>query len=328
MKLLILFALVVVAAAVVILVCRGLSFRAQLERDIETRLVRGAVSATVVDGDLASLPPIVQRYLRLAGVVGQPRVWNFRARFRGRIRSGPDARWMSFTGEQYNFYGAPSRFFLMEASMFGLPVQAFHRYVGASATMRVKVASLVSIVDASGAEMDQAETVTLLNDMCVFAPAALIDAPIQWKEIDVRTVAATYTNGGHTVTAVLRFNDTGELVDFVSDDRFVSASNGQRFKRMRWSTPLRDYRSYGSFRLASRGKGLWHAPASAYVYISLELDSLEYNVTSRGATKTIDVMRNAPATKTGPRQGLPHTGLRGSRTQVGSIPDARQVARR
>jgi hypothetical protein len=47
-------------------------------------------------------------------------VQNFRARFHRQIRSGPDARWMSFTGEQYNFYDQPSRLFLMDASMFGV----------------------------------------------------------------------------------------------------------------------------------------------------------------------------------------------------------------
>ena len=52
--------------------------------------------------------------------------------------------------------------------MFGVPFQAFHRFVGPSATIRVKVASVVMMVDAKGPEMDEAETVTLFNDLCVF----------------------------------------------------------------------------------------------------------------------------------------------------------------
>ena len=35
--------------------------------------------------------------------------------------------------------------------------------------------------------MDLAETVTLFNDMCLFAPAALVGAPVRWTEIDART---------------------------------------------------------------------------------------------------------------------------------------------
>jgi hypothetical protein len=143
-------------------------------------------------------------------LIGQPRVQNFRARFRGRIRSGPDARWMSFTGEQHNFFDQPSRLFLMDAAMFGVPFQAFHRFVGPEATMRVKVASVFTMVDARGPQMDAAETVTLFNDLCVMAPGAMVDPAIVWQQVDAHTVYGTFTNAGRTVRAVLTFNDLGE----------------------------------------------------------------------------------------------------------------------
>ena len=58
--------------------------------------------------------------------------------------AGTTTAWMSFTGEQVNTYGAePSRLFFMDATMFGLPVDVLHTYVGPSATMRVKACSLV-----------------------------------------------------------------------------------------------------------------------------------------------------------------------------------------
>ncbi len=58
--------------------------------------------------------------------------------------------------------------------------------------------------------MDEAETVTLFNDLCVFAPSALIDRGIQWQELEPHTVSASFTNLSHTVRAVLSFNDLGE----------------------------------------------------------------------------------------------------------------------
>ena len=185
---------------------------------------------------------------------------------------------MSFTGEQYNFYDQPSRLFLMGASMFGVPVQAFHRFVGPSATMRVKVASVVTMVDAKGPEMDEAETVTLFNDLCVFAPAALIDRGVQWHELGPHTVSASFTNLSHTVRAVLSFNDFGELTNFVADGRGATSADGKSFTKMRWSTPLRDYRAFGSHRVMSRGEGVWQAPAGDYSYLRFDLDAIEYNV--------------------------------------------------
>ncbi|MEP7346580.1 MAG: DUF6544 family protein, partial [Gemmatimonadaceae bacterium] len=174
-------------------------------------------------------------------------------------------------------YDQPARLFLMDASMFGIPVQAFHRFIGPSATMRVKVASLVTMVDAKGPEMDEAETVTLFNDLCVFAPGALIDRRIRWEVIDSLTVSASFTNLTHTARAVLSFNERGELTDFVADGRAAASADGKTFTKMRWSTPLTDYRDFGLYRLMSHGEGIWHAPAGEYSYLRLDLDAIEYN---------------------------------------------------
>ena len=128
--------------------------------------------------------------------------------------------------------------------------------------------------------MDAAETVTVFNDLCVFAPGALLDHDIRWREIDARTVHAHFAHAGHLVRAVLSFNASDELTDFVSDDRAVVSSKGQAFTKMRWSTPLSDYRAFGSHRLMARGQGVWHAPEGEYAYLRLDLDEIDYNVSN------------------------------------------------
>jgi hypothetical protein len=257
------------------------SQRSAYQRDVDRHLGRSAEPVLLTNRDLAHLPAPVQRYLGTSGVVGQPRVRNFRAKMHGRIRQGPASRWMRFTAEQHNFYGEPARLFYMEASMLLVPFQVFHRYVAASATMRAKVAALVPVVDMSGPEMTQAETVTLFNDMCIMAPATLMAAAIAWEEVDGHTVRATFTNAGHTIRAELSFNDAGELTNFSSDDRRRAAPDGKTMTPVRWSTPVRDYRAFGSVRLASRGEGRWHEPDAEYAYIELTLDEVQYNVQKR-----------------------------------------------
>jgi len=178
---------------------------------------------------------------------------------------------------QHNFPGEPARFFLMDARMRGLPVDVFHAFRGRSATMRVRLLSLVPIVDASGPELDRAETVTLFNDLCLLAPGALIDPAIRWEPVDERSVRAHYTLGSVTIGAVLMFNEAGELVDFVSDDRFAVSSDGRTFTRQRWSTPMRDYRRMGAQRVGTRGEGRWHPPGGEFTYLELELLELQVN---------------------------------------------------
>jgi len=188
---------------------------------------------------------------------------------------------MSLTAEQYNVVDEPARLFYMNASMFMIPAQGYHRYVGPSATMRVKAAALVPVVDVSGAEMNQGETVTMFNDMCVMAPATLIDPAIAWEPIDARTARARFTNAGQTIRAELSFNEAGELTNFWSDDRYQTSPDGKTVKKVRWSTPLASYRSFGPVRLASGGEGRWHEPGRDYAYIELTLDDVQYNLRSR-----------------------------------------------
>jgi hypothetical protein len=254
-----------------------MSLRAEYDRDVERRLAQGRPADAIGEADLLHLPDPVQRYLRTAGVVGRPRVRNFRVRMHGRIRSGPDARWMPIAAEQHSFVGEPARLFYLTGSMVLVPVHGFHRYAAAAASMRVKAAGLVTVVDASGEAMDESETVTMFNDLCVMAPAALVDRAVAWEAVDAATARARYTAAGRTIRAELSFNDAGELTDFRSDDRFQIASDG-RARQVRWSTPLGGYRAFGGVRLASTGEGRWHEPEGQYSYIELTIDDVQYNV--------------------------------------------------
>ncbi|MGE0448846.1 MAG: DUF6544 family protein [Vicinamibacterales bacterium] len=255
-----------------------LSLRAEFERDVQVRL-RGLPSTSeIAEADIAHLPDPVRRYLRRSGVVGRPRVRNYRVRVHGRIRDSRDGRWMPITAEQYNFVEPPARLFYLDASMFGIPVQGYHRYVGDDASMRVKAAALVPVVTESGSEMTRSETVTLFNDMCVMAPATLISSEIAWEASTPRSVRARFTNAGQSIRAELSFNDAGELTNFVSDDRSAASPGNGALTRVRWSTPLRDYREFGPARLASVGEGRWRDAEGEYNYIELTIDDVQYNV--------------------------------------------------
>lgn len=258
-----------------------MGFQAEFTRDAARLVDRGGSVAPITDADLAHLPPPVQRYLRLTGAVGRDRVFNFRARFRGDIRRGANDPWMPFTVVQYEGFDPPVRLFLMEASLRGIPFQALHVMRDGTSTMRVRAAGVVPVANAAGAEMDRSESVTLLNDMALLAPATLIDPGITWEASDDRTAKARFIHGRHTVAATLVFNDAGELADFVSDDRSMAAPDGRSFTPARWSTPFRDYRTFDGRRLGTRGEGRWHLPAGAFDYIRLEVVDIAYNVAKR-----------------------------------------------
>lgn len=253
------------------------SFHSTYRREVRLALDRPTTISVVGEEDLAPLPAPVRRWLQRAGVVGRPRVHDVRARFTGTFRARPGGPWMRFRSEQHNVFDRPARLFLMVASQYGLPLAGLHVYTGSHATMRIRVAGLFDVVDARGPEMDQGETVTLFNDLCVLAPAALIGAPVRWREVDERTVEATFSNAGHTVHATLFFDANGDLVDFLSNDRFLS-SDGKAFRNLPWSTPMSDFRDFGGVRLPAHGDATWKDPQGDFVYGRFDLKAIEYNV--------------------------------------------------
>lgn len=271
--------LIILAAALFGFASQGpLSFRAEFRREVERRLDKMTLSRQLlVEEDLTSLPEPVRAYLRVSGAVGKPRVEFFSATWQGKIRGGPDEPWMTATAVQHNFIRDPARFFLMDARKGLLPADVYHSFVDGSARMRVRAASLVPILDSSGPELTRAETVTLFNDLCVLAPGALIDSRIRWEAVDSLTARGHFTVGGNTVAALLYFNDMGELVDFVSDDRLAASPDGRSFTPRRWSTPLGSYRQMGDRRVSTHGAGVWHPPEGPYPYVELDLIELRIN---------------------------------------------------
>lgn len=253
------------------------SYRAQYARDVAAGLAEAPPqAAALTEADIAHLPAIVQRYLRFAGAVGQPQVQNYRVAFRGELRNGPDDGWMPVAVEQQSFVDPAERLFFVDGQIFGVPMTAYHRYIGPEATFEVRVASLLRVVDARGPEMNRAETVTLFNDMCLLAPGTLIDPAIRWEAIDPLTVRATFTNAGNTITAVLTFDERGALTNFLSDDR-TRTTDGATYTRARWSTPVTGWRTVAGHTLPD-AEARWQLPAGEFTYARFAIVDAAYNV--------------------------------------------------
>lgn len=250
-------------------------FEASYRQDVNDGLkrVNRLAAEPLKEEDIQHLPLLVQNYLRYVGVLNRPKVKEYRICFDGQMRDrGKD--WFSFTSEQYNFADVPTRLFFMNGTLFGVRVPGYHAYRNGTATMQIKLFGLFPLVNLKGKELDKAETVTLLNDMCLLAPATLIDKQIRWETIDSTSVKAIFTNNGITISAVLYFNGQGQLVNFVSDDRYAVAD----MKQYRFSTPVGAYSNFGGYNLPGYGEAVWHYPDGNFSYGRFKLREVEYNL--------------------------------------------------
>jgi hypothetical protein len=229
------------------------------------------------EAEIAYLPESVKKYIRYTGCIGKPIVNNFRIDFVGKIRDHAKPVWMQLTSEQYNFIKTPTRLFYLDATMKGLPVGGFHCFKNGKAYMDIRLLSIFKVEYQSGAVMDTSETVTFFNDMCVMAPGALIDKRIEWLEVVGNKVKASFTNNGITISAWLYFNEKGEMVNFSSEDRSALGKNGETIK-LKWSTPMRDYKTINGYKLASYAEAIYTYPEGDFTYATFELKDIGYNL--------------------------------------------------
>jgi hypothetical protein len=165
----------------------------------------------------------------------------------------------------------------MKARKMCIPFLAKHFYSQQQATFVVRVAGMFKVVDIKGEELTTAETVTLLNDLCLFAPGALTDRRLSWKEIDALSCEVTLLNGRFRVSARLFFNEKGELINFISDDRSALQDDGT-IKQARWSTPVGEYREMDGRLVPTYGETIWHYPEGDFTYGKFRLKDIQYNV--------------------------------------------------
>ncbi len=252
----------------------SINFENSYEKDVRAAMQATAISDKLItEKDLEPLPEPVQKYLRYVGVVGKPKIYNVKIEFEGEMRDR-DKDWFKFTSEQYNFFDSPTRLFFMKAKVNGLPTNGFHRYKKKGASMHIKVLCLIPVVDIDKPELFKTETVTFFNDLCLFAPAALIDKRVTWETLDDTSAKATFKTNNTSISAFLYFNEKGQLVNFISEDRI----SVDEMKTYPFSTPASNYKNMKGYNLATHGEAIWHYPDEEFVYGKFDVKSVQYNV--------------------------------------------------
>jgi hypothetical protein len=127
--------------------------------------------------------------------------------------------------------------FVWDATMrvAGIPVgRTRDMYHSGQGRMLVKAASLVTVADAQGVEMDQGSMMRYLSEMMWF-PSAFLEDNVSFEAIDATSAHVTLTDQGKTATATVFFDSAGRLTNFVAQ-RYAIA--GGRSDLRTWSTPI------------------------------------------------------------------------------------------
>lgn len=240
------------------------------------RQAQQAKSEIITEADLAPLPEPVQRYLRYAQVLGKRRVRCVKVRQKGLMRMSPTQKGMPIEAVQYStLAGQVSRMWYARAKMgpFAL-LTGYDRYDNGSGHMLMRLLSMFPVVDVDGPEVDLSALIIFVNDMVMW-PTAFLSDYIHWEPVDAMTARAQVNLHGKQFSAELRFNDIGELVDFITEDRYRSV--GKTYQQGKWSTPFRRYHEVSGLRIPSEGEAIWHLPEGDFPYIQLAIGEVSYD---------------------------------------------------
>jgi len=251
------------------------AFTRLVQRDVKALQARASLAraGVVTEEMLTGLPEPVRRYLRYAGVVGRPVPGTIRLRQEGRTRFGPGQPWLPLDAEEH-YSVQPPGFVWAGTARLG-PVAVFRAqdmYAEGRGRLLVKVASLWPVVNASGAQVDQADMIRYLNEMMWF-PAAFLGGNIAFQAVDDSSARVTLTDHGRTATATMFFDTEGRLTDFVAQRyRTPDASDPET-----WSTPVTDYGEFEGLRLPVGGPAIWKLPSGDFDYIEVTVTELHYD---------------------------------------------------
>lgn len=255
----------VLAPVLVLWGCGGL--RSAYEREVRaTRAADPQTAAVLEEGDVATLPAPVQRFLRSSGYVGAPRrahaevVWS-----ESRIRMGPERKWLRLETRQLNGVAEPSRFAYMRARLFGVfPFEGKDTYSEGHGRMHMKLLGLFTVGDDQSAEMDQSALVTILAE-ALLVPSYAVAPYIAWEAVDERSARATIRHRGIQASGVFHFNERDEFVRFETRDRFYATRDGGH-RLVPWSAEVLEYVEQDGLKLPRSMRAVWHLDEGDYEY--------------------------------------------------------------
>jgi hypothetical protein len=158
---------------------------------------------------------------------------------------------------------------------WGLPLlKGRDRLYEGRGNMHIELLPFVTIADASGEEIDQGTLLRYLNEMMWF-PTAYVSDYVTWEAIDDVSARVSIATDKLSVSAVLCFNEIGQIVNFVAE-RYMSVDGGFRLET--WSTPVGEYERIDGLMVPTKGEGVWKLSSGDFSYVKLRLTEVQYNL--------------------------------------------------
>jgi hypothetical protein len=190
---------------------------------------------------------------------------------RGEIRSGPNARWMSFTAQEV--IDARQSSFRWEASIGGgiKLMTVTDAYEQGHGRLVMSVGGLVPVKKIAGPDVDRGELQRYLASIVFCPPALLNHSSLEWTEVEPLTLRVQDRNVS-CVWVYLTLDEQGKPFGCCADrPRLV----GKQSVLTPWSAMCSDFREVEGMRVPGHLEVLWHLPEGPFTYFREDVTSFE-----------------------------------------------------
>ena len=276
-------AILIITAAIILLLAIWFnipysSVKTQFQNDVEARLQSAAtltnanadssatISGTLDSTAIASLPPLIQKYLKTNGYIGSKRRTHLTMEYKDvDFGMGVNKPRLRIDYTHVDFVDSPDRLAFIDSKMFGIPFQGYDYYMNGKGGMKGVLAKLITLFDQTGPAMDKASLITYLAE-AFFLPETLLKDFITFKQIDEHSVEAIITNKGVTATGIFHFNDDYEMTSFTTNDRGQISPDGT-IEYTPWEAQCENYKEYSDgIKRPTVFRAVWKNKNGDFVY--------------------------------------------------------------
>jgi len=237
-------------------------------------------SKTFSFNDLEGLPEPVQRYFKYALRDGQEHIKFVRLKQVGEFRMKENQPWMPIKAEQYFTTEDPAFIWRVKFTMAPfIWIEGRDMYYQGKGNMLIKLLSTITVANAAGSEMDISTLIRFLAEAPWFPTALLPSDYIEWKEIDSNSARVVIKDKGYTASGIFTFNEKGEIIKFVTNDRYMEA-DGKYFKEQ-WAGYYRNYQEIEGMKIPTEGEVEWNLSDKDLSYAKLKITDIQYNIAEK-----------------------------------------------
>ncbi len=256
-----LMTILIIIAAIILLLAIWFNIpyspvKTQFRNDVEARLQSATtITGTLDSASIASLPPLIQKYLETNGYIGSERRSHLIMEYKDvDFGMGVNKPRIKIDYTHVDFADSPDRLAFIDSKMFGIPFQGYDYYMNGKGGMKGVLAKLFTLFDQTGPEMDKACLITYLAE-AFFLPEALLKDFITFN-----------TNKGVTATGVFHFNDAYEMTSFTTNNRGQISPDGT-IEYTPWEAQCENYKTYSDgIKRPTVFRAVWKNKDSDFVY--------------------------------------------------------------